>query len=96
MKWLGILMKTSHWIYQRCCFNSSLKSEVVTPKDEEIASTIIVNERFVVSTQAFSEYMMEDFCEVSGKGKATYVNKVSGWRKLAPSTLWIEGVSSIS
>lgn len=57
---------------------------------------IILNEDFVVSTWAISDYMMEDFCEVSGKEKMTYVNKVSGWRGFAPSTLWIEGVSSIS
>ena len=30
---------------------------------------------------------MEDFCEVSRKEKMTYVNKLSGGRELAPSTL---------
>lgn len=75
---------------------SFLKSEVVTPKDEEIALTIIVNEwRICCSTRVLSEYPMEDFCEVSRKEKMTYVNKLSGGRELAPSTLWIEGVSSI-
>lgn len=42
---------------------------------KEIASTIIVNEGFLVLTLALSEHVMEDFCEVAGKEKTTYLNK---------------------